>query len=1143
MEVTVLNHHELYFQRLKNEFDKIYGIARQARAKGFDPSSEPEPLVTYDVAERVEKAVGPVGVATRIRELGNLLASRELVALKIAEEISLGKYGVTEERAAEQAVRTASAVLDEGVTAAPIEGISNVRIKSNQDGTKYLAVYFAGPIRSAGGTDMALILVIADYVRHQLGLGRYRATDLEAKRFVEELRLYEREVARFQFKVSDEELYNAVLRLPVEVNGVETDPVEVSAYRNVPRVETNRVRGGALRVVHDGLIGRSHKVLKIVDGLGIEGWSWLREIKPPVAEAEEAREFMFMEDVLGGRPIFSFPQYQGGQGGFRLRYGRARNTGLAAIGFHPSTMIVLGRFIAIGTQIRIEKPGKAGVAASVDSIEPPVVRLKDGSVVRLSDPHKAEALVNSIDKILFLGDILIGFGEFLENNRPLLPSGFVEEWWSELLKLEIATAYKNIEDFAQHVGINGNALQSYIDGFNEGVPSAEEALLLAKKSTVPLHPRYTYFWENLAPQDFDYLRTRLADPNQTKISREQIETRKDTMIKSILENLCVPHKVEGESLVIESEAEVLHACLGIDAPTRDVEGKDVFDKIMKASGIRVMKKAPVYVGARMGRPEKAKRREMRPVVHCLFPIGLAGGPRRSIIEAASGRSMISVEIAYRKCTNCGNITHSNLCEKCNGKTTKTLVCQRCGGESADKTCRVCQGPAQGFNERSLPLGDLLRVAERRLSLTVIPEAVKGVRGLTNETRTPEPLEKGLLRAKHDISLFKDGTVRFDATNAPLTHFRPFEMGVEVEKLRDLGYVFDLHGDPLVSKDQCCSLEIHDIIVPEQCGDYFVRLSKFLDELLQTFYGLPPFYHVHNRQDLVGHLVVGLSPHTSVGVIGRIVGFTKGSVCFAHPFWHAAKRRDCDGDEDSISLALDILLNFSKQFLPSRIGGIMDAPILLTVAIKPSEIARQAFNVETVERLPLRFFDETLRRSDPKALTDLIETVHTRLGSSAVLDSLGFTHRIGDVNTGNLESAYKTLGSMLDKVTAQLRLAESIRAVDAGEVAKRVLSTHFMRDLTGNLKAFAGQRFRCTKCNSKFRRVPLKGACIRCGGKLSLTVYKGSVEKYLTLAQDLVKRYKLGAYHEQRLVLLRSEIESLFSEQEEKKKQPSLAQFV
>ncbi len=272
-------------------------------------------------------------------------------------------------------------------------------------------------------------------------MGRYKATELEAKRFVEELRLYEREVARFQFKVSDEELFNAVMRLPVEVNGVETDPVEVSAYRNVPRVDTNRVRGGALRVVHDGLIGRSHKVLKIIDSLGIEGWSWLKEIKPPVAEAEEAREFMFMEDVLAGRPIFAFPQFTGG---FRLRYGRARNTGLAAIGLHPSTMIALGKFIAVGTQLRLEKPGKAGIAATVDSIEPPIVRLKDGSVVRLSDPKRTETLLDSVDEILFLGDILIGFGEFLENNRPLLPSGFVEEWWRQLMEHRFRAVNKNL---------------------------------------------------------------------------------------------------------------------------------------------------------------------------------------------------------------------------------------------------------------------------------------------------------------------------------------------------------------------------------------------------------------------------------------------------------------------------------------------------------------------------------------------------------------------------------------------------------------------------------------------------------------------------------------------------------------------------
>jgi hypothetical protein len=137
-----------------------------------------------------------------------------------------------------------------------------------------------------------------------------------------------------------------------------------------------------------------------------------------------------------------------------------------------------------------------------------------------------------------------------------------------------------------------------------------------------------------------------------------------------------------------------------------------------------------------------------------------------------------------------------------------------------------------------------------------------------------------------------------------------------------------------------------------------------------------------------------------------------------------------------------------------------------------------------------------------------ESYTAGLGSSMVLDSLGCTLPVADVNNGNLESTYKKLGSMLDKVTEQLKVAETVKAVDAAEVARRVLSTHFMRDLTGNLKAFAAQRFRCSKCNSKFRRVPLKGACTRCGGKLSLTVYKGGVEKYLIVAQDLVDRYNL-----------------------------------
>ena len=57
--------------------------------------------------------------------------------------------------------------------------------------------------------------------------------------------------------------------------------------------------------------------------------------------------------------------------------------------------------------------------------------------------------------------------------------------------------------------------------------------------------------------------------------------------------------------------------------------------------------------------------------------------------------------------------------------------------------------------------------------------------------------------------------------------------------------------------------------------------------------------------------MGLAPHTSVGIVGRIIGYTETHVCFGTPNWHSAKRRDADGDADSIMLLMDSLLEFFK----------------------------------------------------------------------------------------------------------------------------------------------------------------------------------------------------------------------------------------
>src|SRR5512136_451832 len=168
-----------YFQHLEEDVTKQYAIAERAREKGFDPVNNTEIYKASDLAARVEGLLGVKGVATRIRELDTKM-SREETAFKIIEEIINGKFGDYEDLVgAEYALRTALAIVTEGITAAPLQGIEKVEIKYNLDKTRYLAVHYAGPMRSAGGTEQALTVLFADYIRILLHLDRYKVTEEE----------------------------------------------------------------------------------------------------------------------------------------------------------------------------------------------------------------------------------------------------------------------------------------------------------------------------------------------------------------------------------------------------------------------------------------------------------------------------------------------------------------------------------------------------------------------------------------------------------------------------------------------------------------------------------------------------------------------------------------------------------------------------------------------------------------------------------------------------------------------------------------------------------------------------------------------------------------------------------------------------
>lgn len=1128
-----------YLNHLDSELKNLYNLAQKARQKGLDPSFEPETRIANDLAEMVEGLVGPPNVALRIRELSKRMNKYEM-AFVIAEDIVHAKFGHTDiEQASEQAIKTALAVMTGGITAAPIQGIAHTKIKQNPNRSQYLAIYFAGPIRSAGGTEQALILVIGDHIRRRLGLEKYFPTEDEIHRFIEEIRLYEREVSRFQYHISDEELENALHRIPVEVNGMGTNAVEVSSYRNLPRIETNRVRGGALRVVNDGVVGRSQKVLKIVEDIGIEGWTWLKQFQKEQNNNQNSTH-RYMEDVIAGRPIFSFPNRSGG---FRLRYGRSRNMGLAALGIHPATMTILNNFLATGTQMRVDKPGKGGITVPVDTIEPPIVKLKDGSVIRVHNTIQAEQIKSNIDQILFLGDLLIGFGEFLENNKPLEPSGYTEEWWIQDCQSIIQQKYHNsLQEIHKSTQISKNRLTDLLNNPLVIKPTVLEALALSQKCHFPLHPQYTYFWREISFESLSNLRRNLIKSNKILANDNvhEIHLSMNEDIKSILEELCIPHSIKEQKIIIQKHSPILANCLKINDPKTRLRRQDqITQSITNISGILVKDKALTFIGARMGRPEKAKPRQMSPLVHVLFPTSAAGGPRRDIVKAAE-RPFIESEITHRKCIHCDTTAFQLLCPKCGQSTVIQRTCPRCHRNSDLETCPSCHIPTRSFNTRRINLQDAYRDACKKLGIR--PELVKGVRNLMSASKFPEIIEKGILRAKYGISIFKDGTIRFDATNAPLTHFTAAEIDTSIPQLKKLGYFHDIRGQSLSESRQICELKVHDVIIPQKCASYLLSATQFIDELLQNVYELPPHYKAKRKEDLIGHLIIGLAPHTSAGVIGRILGFSKTNVCYAHPLWHNIKRRDCDGDEDAILLVLDVLINFSKSYLPEQIGGMMDVPLLLISSIDPFEVD-EAHNVDVATLYPLVFYNETLTKSDPKTISQVIDVVAHRLGTPAQFEGYSYSHQTYDINLGNAISAYTTLGAMINKLEAQLSLARQIVAVDATIVAKKVLTTHFIRDIAGNLKAFTSQRMRCKKCNAKYRRIPLSGRCLKCNSKLLLTVHRKGIEKYMSTAQKLVSEYKLDNYYKQRLDLIKNEINQIFSDQIEEINQVKLGDFI
>ncbi|MFA6420463.1 MAG: hypothetical protein WCW13_06700, partial [archaeon] len=248
-------HVKEYFKRMQNDTKEVFEIAEKAKATGVDLTDFVEVTPALDLADRAETIIGLAGLAKVFRDIFAEKKDRRKAYFQLFREILDQKWWKIPDDAKriETAIKACLLIETEGVVVAPLDGVPKVEINLNQDGSKYVDIYFAGPIRAAGGSSTVIPLLLADYGRTLMGLDRYKPTQDELERYVEEIGLYQTEVISRQYTMKDDEIRIIINGCPVCINGVPTEEVEVSAHRDLARVPTNRIRGGMGLVVAEGL--------------------------------------------------------------------------------------------------------------------------------------------------------------------------------------------------------------------------------------------------------------------------------------------------------------------------------------------------------------------------------------------------------------------------------------------------------------------------------------------------------------------------------------------------------------------------------------------------------------------------------------------------------------------------------------------------------------------------------------------------------------------------------------------------------------------------------------------------------------------------------------------------------------------------
>ena len=135
---------------------------------------------------------------------------------------------------------------------------------------------------------------------------------------------------------------------------------------------------------------------------------------------------------------------------------------------------------------------------------------------------------------------------------------------------------------------------------------------------------------------------------------------------------------------------------------------------------------------------------------------------------------------------------------------------------------------------------------------------------------------------------------------------------------------------------------------------------------------------------------------------------------------------------------------------------MDAPLILTTKINPSEIDKEALNVDINWEYPLEFYEASQKFISQKVHDYGIRTVESVLGTEDEMEGFGFS-RNKRLFRGAEGIIYNTLESMKQKTMAQFALGETLSSVDNKDQSNRLIDRHLIKGYARKSESLVSKR--------------------------------------------------------------------------------------